>query len=480
MAEKIAIVGAGVGGLSAASRLASRGFRVEVYEKLPRCGGRNNIIEDRGFKFDTGPSFVLMPDFFAEVFSYCGEDIRDYLTLKQLDVHYKIFYPDGDVLTVHKDPSRTKEELEKFEKGSSVRYDAFLRETGGIYRAVKPLLYTCFTPWSLGNPSLWPLITKLRLNRTYWDLAARYFKSEKLCYAFTFEAMFIGVSPFQTPSFYSVITYADHIQKVSHPMGGMYQIPLALERMARKFNASFTYDTEISGIRKYKDKIILERANGSFEADKVIVNADYSFSQKKLLNRSLRPFKYSCSAFLIYLGLKKKIPCLEHHNLFFSRDVRLNLREIFHDSVFSRDPSFYIHVPTSTDHSLAPAGKEIMYILIPVPNLEDPKEDFLSRESDLRAGVFKKINEICSIRIEDLIETEHRFYPDDFIKRYNIQNGAAFGLSHNLLQSAFFRPANFDAVIPNLYYVGASTQPGGGLPVVIAGSRIVADLVSAR
>lgn len=291
MRGKIAVVGAGVGGLSCAARLAHDGYDVQVFEKLDKCGGRNQLFEDKGFKFDMGPSFVLMPDFFEEVFLYCGENLKDYLNLKVLDVNYKIFYPDGDSFTVFKDSSRTKEELERLEKGSSKNFDRFIKETSRIYRLVKPLLYKCFTPASLVNLSYWPLLLQLRTFESYWSLAGKFFKTDKLRYAFTFEAMFMGVSPFQAPAFYSIISYTDHVQKIAHPMGGMYKIPLALERMAKKF-------------------------------------------------------------------------------------------------------------------------------------------------------------------------------------------GATFGLAHNLTQSAFFRPPNFDSENKNIYFVGASTQPGGGLPVVIAGSRIVADSIN--
>ena len=478
MQEKIAVVGAGVGGLASAARLAKKGYAVEVFEKLANCGGRNNLLQDRGFKFDLGPSFVLMPDFFEEVFSYCQEDIKQYLDLKVLDVNYKIFYPDGDSLTVYRDSARTKEELEKFEKGSSVAFDGFIKETEKIYQLVKPLLYKCFTAAKLSNPAYWPLVTKIRPLESYWQLARRFFKSDKLCYAFTFEAMFMGVSPYQAPAFYSVITYTDHVQKIRHPMGGMYEIPLALEKLATKFGAQFHYACEVKKIQKAKGRFILDTNKRQAEADKVVVNADYAYTQTNLLARRIPRYKYSCSVYLIYLGLKKKVPSLEHHNLFFSQDLEKNLRQIFQDKIMPEDPSFYIHVPTVTDPSLAPEGKDLVYILIPVPNLEKTDVDIRQHEERLRKIVFEKVKKTTGIDLKPLIEIENRFYPQDFICRYNIKFGATFGLAHNLMQSAFLRPANFDSRIKDLYYVGASTQPGGGLPVVIASSKIVADLIS--
>jgi phytoene desaturase len=479
MTKKICIIGAGVGGLGVAARLASRGYKVEVYEKLPECGGRAHIIEDKGFKFDTGPSFVLMPDFYEEVFSYCGQDLKDYLDLKVLDISYKIFYPDRSALTIYRDSEKTKIELERFEKGSAHAYDKFIEKTEDLYKAVKPLLYKYFRPRNALNPHYWGLINKLKVGQSYWQLAKKFFKSDELCYTFTFEAMFIGVSPFDAPAFYSIITYVDHVQKIYHPMGGMYQIPRALEKLAKKFGVTFHYDSEINKIKHDRDCIILEMDESEIETDKVVVNADYAYTQDDLLRRHLPRFKYSCSVYLLYLGIRKKVEGLEHHNLFFAKDLKKNLDQIFKDKVIPDDPSFYIHVPTVTDTSLAPLGKDIVYILVPVPNLNNPREEFAEHEDRLRRIIFDRINEMLDINLEDLIEVEHKFYPQDFINRYNIKYGATFGLAHNLMQSAFFRPPNIDSRIKNLYYVGASTQPGGGLPPVIASSRVVADLIAA-
>jgi phytoene desaturase len=288
----------------------------------------------------------------------------------------------------------------------------------------------------------------------------------------------MGVSPFEAPGFYSVITYADHVQKIAHPMGGMYEIPKALERLAKENSAQFFYNAEVKSIQP-KDGHVSVFVNGEEKLfDKVVVNADYCYTQSDLLKRSIPDYRYSCSVFLVYLGLKGKLNGLDHHNLFFANDLRKNLREIFDENKTPQDPSFYVHVPTVTDPSLAPEGKDIAYILIPVSNLKGVQESFSSFEGFLKKNVFERMNFVTGQKIEDMIEVEHHFYPEDFITRYNIKYAATFGLAHNLMQSAFFRPANQDAQDNNIYYVGASTQPGGGLPVVIAGSKIVADMIT--
>ncbi len=475
--QRIAIIGAGVGGLSAAARLSSKGFSVDVFEKLSCCGGRNHMLEDQGFKFDMGPSFVLMPDFFKEVFDDCSEKMEDYLNLKVLETNYKIFYPDGDVFTVSKDMEKTKQEIERFEEGGSVGFDEFIKKTEDFYHSVRPLLFKHFTKASLLNPEYWNLLIKLEPFSSYWNLAKKFFKSEKLCYAFTFEAMFMGVSPFEAPAFYSIISYADHVQKIAHPIGGMYEIPKALEKIALKNGVKFHYDHEVRSVYPKSSQICVQVKGQSQMFDKVIINADYAYAQTDILRRKIPDYRYSCSTFLLYLGLNDKLKNLDHHNLFFASDLRKNLNDIFSSEVISDDLSFYLHVPTVTDQSLAPKGKEIAYILVPVPNLKNKDDDIDQHEKRIKDLVYRKINEVTGQNIEEMIEIEHKFCPKDFISQYNIKNGATFGLAHNLFQSAFFRPSNVDQRNKNIFYVGASTQPGGGLPVVIASSKIVSDLI---
>ncbi len=476
--KRIAIIGAGVGGLSAAARLGHRGNRVVVFEKLPRCGGRANIIEDAGYKFDTGPSFVLMPPFFEEAFSSCGRDIRQYLSLRQLPVHYTLFFADGQTLTVSGDRQETARQLERFEPGGAAAFEAFLAETGRFYRKVENLLYRSFTVKDLAHPRYWPLLFALRPWESFWHLARRFFRSEKLLFAFTFESMFMGVSPLQAPAFYSIITYADHVQKVFHPMGGMYEIPRQLQRLAGEFKVQMRYGCPVERLCPGKDEVRVAFAGQEEGFDAALVNADYAYSQRALLGRTLPQYRYSCSVFLIYLGIRRPIPNLAHHNLFFARDLFRNLTEIFQGSQAPQDPSFYVHVPTRTDPSLCPPGKEILYILVPVPNLKQGPEIPKAQLRRLRDLTLERISEKAGFRVQEQIEVEHTFLPQDFVSRYNIEYGATFGLAHNLMQSAFLRPANRDRRFPNLYYVGASTQPGGGLPVVLASARIVCDLIA--
>ena len=436
---------------------------MEVYERLDRCGGRAHIIEDQGFRFDTGPSFVLMPEFFKEVFTDCGAAITDYLDLRILPTSYKITYADGDVLTVYQDSQKTRAELERFEPGAGARLDEFIRQTAQIYQAVHPLLYKCFTPRDLLAPRYWDLLFRLRPFETYWQLARRFFKNEKICYAMTFEAMFIGVSPFRTPAFYSVISYTDHVEKIAHPMGGMYQVPLALERLGRERGVRYHYGAEVTSVRPVNGGVVLNVGGQEVAADQVVLNADYAHAQHALLGRRLPRYQYSCSVYLLYLGLKTRVPGLEHHNLFFARDLRRNLREIFQSAVLSADPSFYVHVPTVTDPGLAPEGKDIAYILVPVPNLERStiSRDFL--DETMRAVVFEQIRVQTGIDLADLIEVEHRFYPQDFLTRYQVQHGATFGLAHTLLQSAFF-PAGESGSPQAEYLLCGGQHPARGRP----------------
>lgn len=479
MPKRIAVIGAGVGGLATAARLAHDGYEVDVFEKLPELGGRCHLLEAQGFRFDMGPSFVLMPDFFEEVFAYCGEKIGDYLDLKVLETSYKVFYSDGTAVTVFCDSARTKEEIERIEPGSAKAFDAFIEDITSLYRKIRPFLFRNFTLRDMANPRYWVLLKDLKVFESYWGLASRYFKSEKLRYLFTFEAMFMGVSPFKAPALYSIISYTDHVQKIFHPMGGMYRIPLALEHIGRKSGARYHYNSQVKSIEQKEGASILAINGRQFVADTIVVNADYAYAKTDLLKDPIPDYAYSCSVYLLYWGISTKVPGLEHHNLFLGRDLKSNLDDIFRSGAYSPDPSFYIHVPTKTDPSLAPPGKEILYVLVPVPNLKTSREDISAHEERIRNLVLEKVKSVTGMDIRDKIEVENRFYPKDFTGRYNIKFGATFGLAHTLKQSAFFRPGVIDPGRTRTFYVGASTQPGGGLPVVLAGSRIAADSINA-
>ncbi|MFA5199450.1 MAG: phytoene desaturase family protein [Candidatus Omnitrophota bacterium] len=480
MAKKVVIVGAGVGGLAAACRLAKDGYEVEVYEKLSNCGGRNNIIEDRGYKFDTGPSLIIMPDLISELFSYCGRNIQKYLELRIVDPSYRIFYDDGEILNIYRNSRSTMEEMERMEFNSGAQFNKFFQETARIYNIIRPHLYSSLTPWSLVCPHYWGLIAKTRIFQSYWKLVRKYFESDKLCHAFTFGAVFMGLPAYQAPAFLSLINYAEHAQKISFPIGGMYQIPLALEKLAKELGVNIYYDSPVENIRRKDGQILLTRGASQIQADYAVINADYPYSQSGLLKRSVKQYKYSSSIYSIFLGIKRRPAELLHYNLFFSKDPTRNLEEIFESGFHPADPTFYAYLPTLTDPYLAPTGKDILHLMIPVPNLKNDRSDLKDHESRLRMQAFDKINKVCSCNLEEYIEAEHRFYPEDFIGRYNIKFGASFGLAHNLTQSGFWRPSNSDPWIKNLYYCGASTQPAGGLSLVIAGSKIVADLINKK
>ena len=260
-------------------------------------------------------------------------------------------------------------------------------------------------------------------------------------------------------------------------MGGMYQIPLALEKIAKKRGVKISYNDPVSSLKRDGNSWRVKAGSAQAQFDNVVINADYAWSKQRLLNEKLPDYKYSCSVLLFYWGLKEKVSRLAHHNLFLASDLKKNVDQIFDNKEFPQDPSFYVHVPTATDLFLAPEGKDIAYILVPTPNLQNCAQNISDVQEQIKKSVLKRIKEQTGDDLEPLIEVEHRFYPKDFLDRYNILHGATFGLAHTLTQSAFFRPANKDHKNPGIYYVGASTQPGGGLPPVIASSKIVADLI---
>ena len=313
--KKIGIIGAGIGGLATAARLSCKGYDVSVFEKLPECGGRCHMLEDSGFKIDMGPSFVLMPDLFREVFNYCGKDISQYLDLIPLDPSYKVFYPDGDCVTVFYDSQKTKQEIEKIEPGSSDNFDRFIDDLGKLYKAIEPLLYKCFQSKDILNPSYWPLLTKLKAFDTYWGLASKYFKSDKLRYLFTFEAMFMGVSPYRAPAFYSIISYADHAQKIFHPRGGMYEIAKSLEKIAKEFGYKWPLYAPVEHVHFFSSRSLQRLvAENGFE----VIRREWRVD----------PYPGVVSKFSAYIAVLKDV-------LGLSRTPRYDIHYIYFVSVFS-------------------------------------------------------------------------------------------------------------------------------------------------
>ncbi|WP_224243014.1 phytoene desaturase family protein [Hyalangium gracile] len=481
---KAVVVGAGVGGLAAAARLARQGFDVQLFEKTDGPGGRCNQLRVEGFTWDIGPTIVLMPEVFEETFAALGRRVEDYLTLQRCEPNYRIHFRDGSAITFTSELCTMGRELERFEPGCFQRYLAFLAQGREQYRTSLDHLvgrnYAGISDYF--SPKVLAKIFKVRAHRRMYADVGRFFQDERLRAAMTFQTMYLGVSPFASPAVYGLLPFTELGVGIWFPKGGLYSIPLALERVAREEGVRLHYGAPVeriltegaraTGVRLADGRTVL--------ADVVLCNADLPYAYQKLLDGAptslprKEKLRYTSSGYMLYLGLRKKYPGLHHHNVVFGRDYKGSFEDIFERFRVPEDPSFYVNVPTRTDASLAPEGQDAVYILVPVPH-QHPGLDWKVEGPKVRAKVFQRLAELGYPELERDILVERVFTPDDWAASYNLMHGSAFGLAQNFMQIGPFRPSNQDARVKNLFFVGASTQPGTGLPTVLISARLVVE-----
>ncbi|KAI9222828.1 phytoene dehydrogenase-like protein [Blastocladiella britannica] len=488
---RVAIIGAGIGGTATAARLAHAGYQVDVYEKNDFSGGRCSLIVKNGFRFDQGPSLYLMPAIFAETFRDVGEDIDRHVKLLRCDPNYRLHFHDGDTMELNSDLAHMRNVLEKQEPGSYERWLALERESHVHYEvSVEKVLRKNFVSiWDFFTLENLKMALNLHIHQTLYGRVASFFKSDKLRKAFTFQSMYMGMSPYDAPATYSLLQYSEFAEGIWYPAGGFHTVVSKLESIAKARGAKFHYSAPVAKINidastERTTGITLE--DGSVvNADIVVCNADLVWAYTKLLpptpySRRLEKKDQTSSSFSFYWGLKRKIPELGAHNVFLAEHYRESFDEIFRDHSLPTEPSFYIHVPSRLDTSAAPAGKDAITVLVPTGCIDPQKEqDFPAMLAKARNDVLRTLE--ARLKIKDfasLIETEIVNTPQVWTDKFNIYQGSILGLSHTVPQVCWFRPATRHADHPNLFFVGASAHPGTGVPVVLYGARLVANQIA--
>jgi phytoene desaturase len=486
--KKIIVIGAGPGGLSSAMILASHGHDVTVYEKQNYVGGRNSPIKLGEFTFEMGPTFVILPQVFRDVFRLAGKNMDDYLDFKRLDPMYRLRFKDGRLMHIYEDKAKLNEEIKKNFPGEEVGYDKWWK----AHKEKFDKTYACLDVpymyfYNYLRLKLLHALPVMQLHRSVNGVLEQYFKTEEMRMAMGFQAKYLGMSPWHCPGAFSILSYSEHAYGIYHPMGGVHKISEAMSKVIGEYGSKIQLGTNVKKIIVENGKatgIMLE--NGSIEpADEVILNADFAHAMKYLINEENRPsykdkklenMKYSCSTLMFYFGMKKKYD-LDHHNIFFGGDYRLNVDEIFNGKGLPSDPAFYIQNPSLLDPSLAPDGKSTIYVLVPVSNLTSDF-DWKGKDKELRKLILDKIKERTGITdFEENIEVEKMITPIDWQEKVNVWKGAVFNLSHNIGQMLYLRPHNRFNDIKNLYLVGGGTHPGSGLPTILESGRIAAELI---
>ncbi|KAI9351084.1 hypothetical protein DFJ73DRAFT_776571 [Zopfochytrium polystomum] len=563
--QHILIIGAGVGGVSTAALLARAGHRVTVLEKNPFSGGRCSTIARGGFRFDQGPSLFLMPPSFRALFDELGERMEERVTLLRCGgVSYVVHFGGGedggdgkapaadvkaadgvkaaagpttttsslsssssstpDRIYLSSDLVHMRTELQRFEAGAFDGFVRFLRESGEHYdMSVEHVLNKNYGRWTqLLDWTLVPLALRLHVLSTVWGRACRYFKSDKLRRAFTFQTMYLGMSPYDAPGTFNLLAFAEYSEGLGYgtPAGGFHKVVEAIENIAKKHGAEFQFSVDVQKVaidpatrratgvhvrRRGPDGELVAGETEFIAADAVVCNADLIYAYRDLIEHP--------ALLSFYWGLRATVPGLEPHNIFLAdEDYRMSFDAIFKHGRLPDQPSFYVHCPTKLDRSLAPEGKECVVVLVPTGHLSNEDAALLragseeelaaaavggkmdvkaaaARRAQVRAEwgamqtrarrfVLDLLRRKLGVDVEPLIEVEETNTPLSWMDKFNLEKGSALGLSHPISQVLWFRPRTRHAVVGNLFFVGASTHPGTGVPIVIHSARLVARQVA--
>ncbi|MCX6068996.1 MAG: phytoene desaturase family protein [Chloroflexi bacterium] len=482
------VIGAGIGGIATAGRLAKNGFSVTVLEKNSTPGGRCGQVIKGGHRFDIGPTLFLMPEIWEETFAALGEKMSDHMQLKRIDPTYKVHFDDGLQLQLTSNIGEMQTQLEKVEKTAFTGFLNYIAEGGKHYKIslekfVGRNFYNIFEYFSLTNL---PLIFQLKALDKHYRNTSRYFKDERLKAAFTFQNMYLGLSPYDAPATYSLLQYTELAEGVWYPMGGVYKAIETLTAIAEKLGVRFVYNSPVKAIKAAGGKVeSVETENGQvYEADLFIGNADLPYIYKELLPKNAEAAKlekklYTCSTIMFYWGVDQPYEQIAHHNVFLAGDYKASFDQIFNDHTLPAQPSFYIHAPARTDAAAAPAGQETLYVLVPVGHMDESnQQDWPEMVNRARESVFARLERDMGINdLREHIKFEMIHTPLTWKEQFNLEKGAAFGLSHNFWQVGFLRPQNRHAQFKNLYFAGASTHPGTGLPIVLLSARLTTERI---
>lgn len=482
------IIGAGIGGIATAAHLARCGMQVTVLEKNEWPGGRCDQFTREGHHFNTGPTLLIMPLVYEAEFASLGVSMRERLDLRRVDPTYHVVFDDGSQLALTSDLDAMYEQLEAIEPGSFQGYLRYVSEGDRHYRlAMDRLVERDFRNASdFFTFSNLPLLFSLQPLLPHYHHMSTYFKEPRLKAAFTFQDVYMGLSPFEAPSTFSMMSYTELAHGVWYPKGGMYSVVEALMEVARKSGVEFVFHAAV-------DQITIDgtRASGvvladgrHLEADVIVANADLPYVYQHLLPedghaKQLARKRFSCSAISFFWGVDKPYPVLGPHTLFLADDYRENFESITQHLTLPDNPSLYIHAPARLDPSAAPLGADTLMAVVPVGHLDETgAQNWRQLTDQARQAVFNRLALLGITDVQAHLKFEVNYNPLSWRKRYNLMKGATHGLAHTIMQLGYLRPHNRHPDYHNLYFVGASTHPGTGVPTALVCARQVAERVT--
>ena len=485
--KKVVIVGAGPGGLASAMQLAKAGCDVTVLERRDRVGGRTSAIEIDGYRFDCGPTFFLYPRVLNEIFRSCGRDLMSEVPMTRLDPQYRLTFAQGGRLDCTPDMDKMDQQIAEFAPNDIGALRRYMDANRKKLEKFRPILESPFnSALDLLRPSTLKALTHLHPFQSLGGELESYFSDPRLVIAFAFQSKYLGMSPFNCPSLFSILAFLEYEHGVWHPTGGCAAVSEKMAAIAIEMGVDIRLGESVEEVQMEGQRLkSLRTKDAHYDADAFVVNADFAHwmtrvvpnaKRKRWSDKSIEKKRFSCSTYMLYLGIEGIYDDLPHHNIHISGDYKRNLDEIESKHVLSDDPSFYVQNACVTDPSLAPEGHSSLYVLVPVTHQHE-NVDWDKEADRFRELTLDKLSAIGLTDVRDRIRVEHRITPADWESDYAVYRGATFNLAHNLGQMLHKRPHNRFEEMDGVYLVGGGTHPGSGLPVIYESSRISSRLL---
>ena len=489
MAKKIIIIGSGFGGLAAALRMRAKGFNVTLVEKHPDLGGRARVFRKDKFIYDGGPTVITAPYLFEELFELFNKKISDYVKIVPLDLWYRFVFENGDKFDYSGNDESMQKEIEKYSKDDFTGFKKLVRFTEKIFdKGFTDLSTKPFNDVKFMLKQI-PSLLKLKSYQSVYKLVSSFISNEKLRRVFSMHPLLVGGNPFTTTSIYTLILFLEKKWGIHYALGGTGNVVKALEKLMLEENINIlknsnvteilTDDKKVTGIKINNKKII--------NCDYIVCNSDPPNVYKNLLKsennynflfkQKMKRMNYSMGLFVYYFGSKKKYKDVAHHTIYFGTSYKEHLSKIFDKKILSNDISYYLHRPSATDPSMSPEGQDAFYVLVPVPN-NLSKINWSEQGEKFKEIVLDKMDKSVLPGIKDNVVSDFFLTPDYFEKELSTLHGSGFSIQPKFTQSAYFRFHNQSEVVKNLYFVGAGTHPGAGMPGVLSSAKVLDELIS--
>jgi phytoene desaturase len=485
--KRVVIVGAGPGGLATAMLLARSGIHVTVVEKHGRVGGRTSTLEQDGFKFDIGPTFFLYPRVLKEIFADAGYDLDREVPMVRLDPQYRLVFGDGGQIDATADVAEMEKQIAAISPGDAAEFKNFLTRNRKKLESFLPVLESPFENWrDLMKPELMKLLPLMKPWLSLDGDLRSHFKDERIRLGFSFQSKYLGMSPFRCPSLFSILSFLEYEHGVFHPIGGCGAVTAAMARICKELGVEFLMEEPVEEVLVEKGKAIgVRTAKNTLKADAVVMNADFADAARKLIpakhrskwsDKKIESKKFSCSTFMMYLGIEGRYDDIAHHTIYLAENYKQNLSDIEELHRLSENPSFYVQNASVTDATLAPKGMSTLYVLLPVTH-ETGLIDWKVETPKFRELALQQIARIGIKDIESRIVTERVITPQGWGEEFGLHKGATFSMAHSLDQMLHLRPHNRFEDVRGMYLTGGGTHPGSGLPVIFQSARISSTLL---